>query len=109
MRHAIAVSLAILTMMTAALAQSPALGPGRGDPARGRVIAGAWCSSCHVVAPDQARGVSDVPTFSSIAQRLPTDLDVLAAFVANPHPPMPNLDLSRQDIRDVLSYIATQK
>jgi hypothetical protein len=51
----------------------------------------------------------DVPTFMSIAQRLPTEVDVLTAFVANPHPPMPNLNLSRQEIRDVLAYIAMLK
>jgi len=34
---------------------------------------------------------------------------VLAAFLANPHPPMPNLSLSRRDIQDLLAYIATLK
>jgi mono/diheme cytochrome c family protein len=68
-----------------------------------------WCSACHLVAP--ATGASstlaDVPTFASISKRLPTDADVLAAFIANPHPPMPNLGLSQTDIRDLLAYIAT--
>jgi hypothetical protein len=34
---------------------------------------------------------------------------VLAAFIIDPHPPMPDLGLSRKDIRDVLAYIATLK
>jgi mono/diheme cytochrome c family protein len=94
---------------TFAIAQSPAAQTRPGDTARGQMIATTWCSSCHVVARAQGSAIVDVPTFASIAQRLPTDLDVLAAFVANPHPPMPNLSLSRQDIRDVLAYIATLK
>lgn len=100
---------AFVTATSAALGQSVTLGPGIGDAGRGRTIATTWCASCHLVVAGQTRVSPDVPTFASIAQRLPSDLDVLAAFVANPHPPMPNLSLSRQDIRDVLTYIATLK
>lgn len=87
-----------------------AQGTSRGDAAHGRVIAETWCSNCHLVAQDENRTVlADIPPFTSIARRLPSDVDVLAAFIANPHPPMPDLGLSRQDIRDVLAYIATLK
>lgn len=91
-------------MISTAIAQTS------GDPARGRTIAEIWCSNCHLVAPDENQTVlADVPTFPAIAQRLPSDVDVLTAFIANPHPPMPDLGLTRQDIRDVLAYIATLK
>ena len=75
----------------------------------GKVIAMTWCSACHLVAPAASgqKVAADVPTFVSIAQGLPTDADVLSAFIANPHPPMPNLGLSQQDVRDLLAYIAT--
>ena len=72
-------------------------------------MAETWCSACHLVSSKQDRANADVPTFSSIAQRLPTDADILAAFIANPHPPMPNLSLSRQEIQDLLAYVATLK
>ena len=75
----------------------------------GRAIAETWCSACHLVSSGQAHANADVPTFSSIAQRLPGDADILAAFIANPHPPMPTLNLTRQDIQDLLAYIATLK
>ena len=68
-----------------------------------------WCSACHLVSPTQKQANVDVPTFASIARRLPGEADVLAGFIANPHPPMPNLNLSRQDIQDLLAYIATLK
>ena len=104
MRLVLAVFVGV-AMTAAAAAQST-----KGDAARGRLIATTWCAACHLVAPGDTRSVvADVPTFSSIASRLPTDADVLAAFIANPHPPMPNLSLSRQDIADVLAYIATLK
>jgi len=81
----------------------------RGDPAHGRGMAEQWCSACHLVSPTQKQANVDVPTFASIARRLPGEADVLAGFIANPHPPMPNLNLSRQDIQDLLAYIATLK
>jgi mono/diheme cytochrome c family protein len=92
-----------------AYGQSPGLSPAD-DPARGRIIANTWCSSCHLVEADESRTVlADVPTFTAIARRLPSDAEVLAAFIIDPHPPMPDLGLSRKDIRDVLAYIATLK
>lgn len=81
----------------------------RGVSEHGKVIARTWCANCHLVSSNQTRANADVPSFSSIAQRLPADAEVLAAFIANPHPPMPNLSLSRQDIQDLLAYIATLK
>jgi len=104
----------ILLIATAALLVTPALTePGRAAPQlgvpHGRVIAETWCSACHLVSPEQTRTNADVPTFASIAQRLPAAADVLAAFIANPHPPMPTLNLTRQDIQDLLAYIATLK
>lgn len=78
------------------------------NPEHGKAIAETWCSSCHLVGPgDDRTALAGVPTFSSIAPRLPEDAEVLAAFMIDPHPPMPELGLTRQTIRDVLAYIAT--
>lgn len=104
------ISVVAVLLASAALAQNSQNPPRVGDPAYGSLIAETWCSACHLVEADERRAVNvDVPTFTSIARRLPSDVDVLIAFVANPHPPMPNLGLSRQDVRDVLAYIATLK
>ena len=80
-----------------------------GNSAQGKAIAERWCSACHMVSPSQSQVHVDVPTFPSIARKLPAEADVLAAFLANPHPPMPNLNLTRRDIQDLLAYIATLK
>ena len=102
MKNALGFAAAIMVLLaSAALAQSPRVAIESGDAAYGSMVAVTWCSACHLVTPEQG-GVAnaDVPSFRSIAQRLPSDADVLAAFIADPHPPMPNLALSRQDIRD---------
>ena len=91
-----------------ALVQTPAAEQ-RAVPEHGKAIAQTWCAACHLVSSSQTQVNADVPTFASIARRLPADADVLAAFISNPHPPMPNLGLSRQDIQDLLAYIATLK
>jgi len=81
-----------------------------GSPERGQAIAEIWCSSCHLVTDsEQGTVLVDVPTFKNIARRLPNDTNFLIAFLANPHPPMPDLNLSRQDISDLLAYVATLK
>jgi hypothetical protein len=48
---------------------------------------------------------TEAPTFQSIAERSPEAIDALRAFLMDPHPPMPDLSLTRQEIRDLLSYI----
>jgi mono/diheme cytochrome c family protein len=93
-----------------ALALIPLITPeafARGDATRGRAIAERWCASCHLVGPGQSQAASDPPSFGSIAKRTPSELDALAGFLADPHPPMPKLSLSREEIRDLLAYIAS--
>jgi mono/diheme cytochrome c family protein len=109
MKVAQSISVAAMVFASAALAENAGPSP-FDDPARGKLIAETWCASCHLVAADEDRTVlADVPPFTAIAQRLPGDADVLAAFIVDPHPPMPDLGLSRQDIRDILAYISTLK
>ena len=63
-----------------------------------------WCSSCHVV--DSEGTAKDVaPPFSDIAARsAPGQLEARAFLVA-PHPPMPNFDLAREQIDDIVAYL----
>jgi mono/diheme cytochrome c family protein len=75
-----------------------------GDAAHGAVMAKRWCANCHVVSADQKSAKVDVPTFADIARRRPDDR-ALSNFLVDPHPPMPNLSLTRQEIDDVVAYI----
>lgn len=75
------------------------------DIERGRTIAERWCAACHLVAPEQVRASDAVPTFEAIARRRELTPDNLATFLAAPHPVMPNLDLSRDQIADLVAYV----
>jgi len=77
-----------------------------GDPANGRALAQRDCAGCHLVSDRQNGPAADgVPSFAAIA-RMPSTTELsLRAFMRTPHPPMPDLALSRQDMDDVVSYI----
>jgi mono/diheme cytochrome c family protein len=76
-----------------------------GDPEDGKQVAERWCSSCHLVAAGQAAANADVPTFMSLGKRRNITGDRLAFLLLNPHPAMPQLSLSREEISDLAAYI----
>jgi len=73
------------------------------DPEQGERIAQRWCAPCHLASPDQKQASADVPPFVTLA-RSKTDQQ-LAAFLTDPHPRMPNLNLSREEIADIVAFI----
>lgn len=75
------------------------------DPANGKRLAERWCSPCHLVSSTQENAQADVPPFATIAKRSDEELDALRGFLVDPHPPMPNMSLTRQEITDLLAYI----
>ena len=76
---------------------------------RGKVIAQRWCAECHVVTPDQRRAKADVPTFREIAKRRQASSVPLEQFLMNPHPVMPDMQLTRAEVADLAAYIRSQK
>lgn len=107
-------ALAALALAGPALAQAPGQGQGQGqaqpstarkpDPGVGEIIAKRWCASCHLVAPDQTRANVDAPTFSAIAAKKMDD-DALTAFLQTPHPRMPDMSLTRNEVSDLVAFI----
>jgi mono/diheme cytochrome c family protein len=91
----------VLALALAALAPSAAFAAA--DLQQGENIARRWCAPCHLATPDQKSASADVAPFMTLA-RSKTDRQ-LAAFLADPHPKMPNLHLSRQEIADLVAYI----
>jgi mono/diheme cytochrome c family protein len=87
--------LALLSSLPAAAAPP--------DPAQGETIAKRWCAACHVVAADQKQASADVPSFFDIAKRK-TSAD-LTSFLTDPHPKMPDMSLTREEIADLTAYI----
>lgn len=79
-----------------------------GDVDAGRAIADRWCAPCHGRADGTPRPqvLSDrVPTFKTIANDKSRSDDSLRGFLAAPHPPMPNLNLTRDEIENVVAYL----
>lgn len=101
MNRSTLVLLLSLSLPGAAEAQS------KGDATAGRAIAERWCAACHIVSPEQTSGSADVLTFMTIAKQAGNDLGPLRLFLADPHPVMPDMSLTRQEIRDLVAYIGS--
>lgn len=75
------------------------------DARNGERLARRWCASCHVVASDQRQPTNEAAPFSSIAGMPGFDEAKLALFLLAPHPPMPDMSLSRAEAADLAEYI----
>ena len=98
--------VALASIILLAGAARPAIAA---DPQQGGVLAKRWCASCHVVAADQARGSTQAPPFSEIANKKGLTAALIALFLLRPHPPMPDMNLSRNEASDLAAYIESQK
>ncbi len=77
------------------------------DTAHGEALAKRWCASCHIVASDQTRGADNGPPFASIAEMPGFSAEKIAQFLMDPHPKMPDIQLSRDEAKDLGAYIAS--
>jgi mono/diheme cytochrome c family protein len=78
------------------------------DAVIGQTLAKRWCASCHIVASDQQRGSTQAPPFSAVANKPGFDETKLAFFLLEPHPKMPDMNLSRDEAANLAAYIAKQ-
>ena len=90
----------LLTLAAATLSSQAAFAAG--SPQTGKEIAERWCSGCHAVG---VSGTDAAPPFTEIAKRPGRSEDYFYVWLSDPHPPMPRLDLSRQDIADLIAYL----
>ena len=77
------------------------------NAAHGEKLAKRRCASCHIVANDQTRGADNAPPFASIATTPGFSAKKIAQFLMDPHPKMPDMQLSRNETRDLGAYIAS--
>lgn len=75
-----------------------------GDAANGAAIAKRWCAHCHVTGNDAAAADAAPPFPAMAADPAYTDRR-LQTWLADPHPPMPDFQLSRRNIDDIVAYI----
>ena len=95
-------SIAVFGLALAASGSASAL---IADVGQGERIARRWCATCHVVADDQKQANADVASFAAAA-RHKTNAE-LAAFLTDPHPKMPDMSLTREEIADLVAYMRT--
>ena len=81
-----------------------------GDAAAGRDFARAVCAECHgVEVGDLISPNPDAPTFRRVAAVPGMTAIAIRVILNNPHRRMPDLILTRDEIRDVAAYILTLK
>ena len=74
---------------------------------RGRALAQRWCAPCHLV---QLRLTAiDPPTFTSIANDPTKTPQYLRTFLVSPHKDMPPIQLTSEQIEDLISYLGSLK
>lgn len=76
------------------------------SPERGLTLATKFCKECHVV----DRGSTSVvpagpPPFHTIATRPDQSVERIRNVLINPHPPMPDMSLSNDEILDLIAYL----
>lgn len=77
----------------------------------GRQVAEKLCVGCHIVTPDPPNSTvsADIPAFQTIANRAGQTVDTVVGAILIPHPPMPNTNLSREEVTNVAAYIMSLK
>jgi cytochrome c len=75
-----------------------------GNADAGRQLVMRSCSSCH--ATDATTTVRDgAPPFTLVAKTNKERPAWIRGWLMAPHPPMPNIPLSRQQIDDIIAYL----
>ena len=73
---------------------------------RGRLLAERWCTGCHVIGPNEDGG--DVgPSFVWVATNPNRTEANIREWLADPHPPMPDFDLTATEFEALARYIAS--
>lgn len=111
--HIKRVFILLLALTVAALVfalSRPAAGQGAtkypADRANGQRLAETLCVACHTVG---SRGpqttVVGVPSFDAIANHSGQSAERLAGAIILPHPPMPAVQLTNAELRDIIGFI----
>jgi mono/diheme cytochrome c family protein len=75
------------------------------DLATGERIAARWCASCHAMGREQPNTRTEAATFAEVARIPEFNERLLAFFLLDPHPKMPDISLTRAEAADLAAYI----
>jgi mono/diheme cytochrome c family protein len=86
---------------------SETIKPTKPDPENGRTISRALCTNCHVIekGSNAAAVNADVPSFPAIANKPNQSAEHISTWLLSAHGPMPNVHLTRKELRDLSAYI----
>lgn len=100
----VTLSAGMLLAGNAAMAQDKKPeGPNAG---RGLALADQLCSNCHIVSAKQTTSAgAGIPSFRAIANKPDQTSAHIANILIKPHAPMPNMQLSRFEIMDIIAYL----
>ena len=77
-----------------------------GDAVRGAALAESWCSTCHIIDKRGAGTTIDpAPPFPLIANDPKKTPAYLQRWLSTSHPQMPNFNLGRREMVDLIAYI----
>jgi cytochrome c len=95
-------SILLLALTLPLWAAQPAFAVG--DAKAGWELANQRCSQCHTI-DSAGAGIDAAPPFSRIAKDWGQDRKWLKSWLTNPHPQMPEMNLSPLEIEDVIAYL----
>jgi mono/diheme cytochrome c family protein len=89
---------------------TPSFRPAHAQTAdEGQALAVRWCASCHLIDRAARSGADPAPPFRALANDPAYTPTRLKGWLADPHPPMPNLNLTRREIDALTAYIRSLK
>jgi mono/diheme cytochrome c family protein len=75
-----------------------------GNVEAGRQLVNTSCTTCHL-APEVRAGTDSAPPFAIIARNNKNRPGWIRTWLTDPHPPMQGINLTRQQIEDVIVYL----
>jgi mono/diheme cytochrome c family protein len=104
--------LVVASVVGSVFALAPAasgLAQGNNSISTGRNWVETACSDCHQIGREDRKPRSGVPSFPEIAALPSTTALSIRAFLQSDHGRMPNYQLARDQIDDVVAYILSLK
>ena len=82
--------------------------PHQPSPEKGQLLAQTLCNTCHLVDGNVGGQVTvGIPSFRGIANRVGQTGERIRNVLIDPHPPMPNVRLSNDEISDLIAFLET--
>ncbi len=106
MLHRVLIGLGVLLALAIGPAQAQKVGV-----AQGEATARKLCVNCHIIEPDSKRDqvTAGIPSFMAIANKPGITESKLRGFMLNPHPPMPEVQLTKNELDNLAAYILSLK